>query len=96
MTTLHFTAPLAAVAAAVALPVRIEVLAAAFCAAGVVVIFLHDYVRTPRRIELPRRPRVLRPRAQFRPLPLSIPVQSHAIEIRPVVLRLREGRPLAA
>jgi hypothetical protein len=96
MNTLYFTAPLAAISVAVALPVRIEVLASAFCVAGVAALFIHDYVRSPRRISLPRRARVLRARAQFRPLPLSIPTQSQGVEIRPIVHRLREGRPLAA
>ncbi len=57
-------------------------------AAGFAVILLQDYARASRPL-IPRSGRrVLRARAQFRPLPLSIPLAAHGVEIRPVSMRL--------
>lgn len=65
--------------------------------AGFALIVLQDYTtRTPRALRSSDRPRVLRARAQFRPLPLSLPVAPQGVEIRPITLRLRESNRLAA
>jgi len=64
--------------------------------AGFALVVLQDYTRTPRALRLPDRPRALRARAQFRPLPLSLPIAPQGVEIRPITLRLRESNRLAA
>lgn len=96
MTTFHFTAFLASLAAGIALPVRFEIATSVLFAAGFVIIFISDYARSPRSLPLAGRPRALRPRAQFRPLPLDFVVAPQAVEIRPIIHRLRETHRLAA
>eukprot|EP01035_Chromulina_nebulosa_P066260 gene66260-90690_t len=58
-------------------------LASSAFATGFALIVLQDYTRASRALRSAARPRVLRARAQFRPLPLSIPVAPHGTEIRP-------------
>jgi hypothetical protein len=96
MTTFHLSAFLASLAAGVALPVRLETAAAVLFTAGFAVIFVHDYTRPHRILRTPARRRVLRARAQFRPLPLNLPVTPAGVEIRPITERLRETNGLAA
>ena len=65
--------------------------------AGFALIVLQDYTRASRSLATRAQRRVLRARAQFRPLPLSIPVAPHGTEVRPVTMRLRpEAHRLAA
>lgn len=65
-------------------------------AAGFAAIIVQDYARQPRTLPTMRRPRALRPRAQFRPLPLALSTEPRGIEIRPIIHRLRERNCLAA
>lgn len=65
-------------------------------AAGFAAIIVQDYARRPRALSTVRRPRALRPRAQFRPLPLALATEHRGLEIRPIIHRLREGNCLAA
>jgi hypothetical protein len=65
-------------------------------AAGFAAIIVQDYARQPRALSVVRRPRALRPRAHFRPLPLALSTEPRAIEIRPIIHRLRERNCLAA
>lgn len=65
-------------------------------AAGFAAIIVQDYARRPRGLSMARRPRVLRPRAQFRPLPLALSTEPRGLEIRPIIHRLRERNCLAA
>ena len=66
-------------------------------AAGFAAIIIQDYARRPRALSTARPPRALRPRAQFRPLPLALPVAPRGVEIRPVAMRPRpEAHRLAA
>jgi hypothetical protein len=96
MTTFHLSAFLASLATGVALPLRFEAVAAVLFAAGFALIVAQDYVRAPRLLRVTARPRVLRARAQFRALPLTVPTAPHGIEIRPIIQRLRENHRLAA
>jgi hypothetical protein len=99
MTTFHLSAFFASLATGIALPLRFEVVASVLFVAAFSVIVLHDYARKPRFLRLPRPSapvRAPRARAQFRPLPLTLPVQPRGIEIRPIIQRLREAHRLAA
>jgi hypothetical protein len=96
MTTFHLSAFLASVAAGIALPLRFETITGLLFTAGFAVIVVHDYTRPLRMFPAPARRRVLRPRAQFRPLPLTLPTTPAGLEIRPITERLRETNRLAA
>jgi hypothetical protein len=65
-------------------------------AAGFAAIIIQDYARRPRALSTVRPPRALRPRAQFRPLPLALATEHRGLEIRPIIERLRERNCLAA
>lgn len=65
-------------------------------AAGFGAIIVQDYARRPRALSTVRPPRALRPRAQFRPLPLAVATEPRGLEIRPIIQRLRERNCLAA
>ena len=96
MIIIHLIAFLAALATGIALPLRLEVTVSLFVTIGLTGIFLQDYLRQPRVLPTPSRARVLRPRAQFRPLPLALTTEPRGIEIRPIIQRLRESNRLAA
>lgn len=75
----------------------VTLLASSAFAAGFALIVLQDYTRTSRSLATGTQRRVLRARAHFRPLPLSIPVEPRGVEIRPVAMRLvPEAHRLAA
>lgn len=96
MTTFHLSAFLASVAAGIALPLPFETVAGLLFTAGFAIIVAHDYTSPLRTLPIPARRRVLRPRAQFRPLPLSLPTAPAGLGIRPISERLRESNRLAA
>ncbi len=96
MIIIHLAAFLAALVAGIALPLRLEVTVSLFVTVGLTSIFLQDYLRQPRVLPAPSRARVLRPRAQFRPLPLALAAEPSGTEIRPIIQRLRESHRLAA
>ncbi|MCX6954745.1 MAG: hypothetical protein NTV51_21525 [Verrucomicrobia bacterium] len=96
MTTFHLSAFLASLATGIALPLRFEVVASVLFTAGFAVIVVSDYARSTKALPTPARQRVLRARAQFRPLPLTLPTEPRGIEIRPIIHRLRERNRLAA